>query len=228
MLLRAHSAEHVERVRDRRAGFRCGFARPSGHLRACRPGIRRGGESRAQRAARREELQPDASAGSSRDARTRRWDFATSATSPSPLSTRSTNGAERVAIWDFDAHHGNGTEEIVANNPQIAFASIHQSPGYPGHRSAFVREHHNFPVAPAHAARAATWSKSNGRSALLVAFKPDLLLVSAGLRCLRRRPDHRDDTVDGRFRHLRAMAARDRPPRAAQFWKAATATICRN
>ena len=39
---------------------------------------------------------------------------------------------ERVAIWDFDAHHGNGTEAIVAQNPRIAFASIHQFPGYPG------------------------------------------------------------------------------------------------
>ncbi len=36
------------------------------------------------------------------------------------------HGAERVAIWDFDAHHGNGTEAIVANNPRIQFASIHQ------------------------------------------------------------------------------------------------------
>src|SRR3954451_18095290 len=41
-------------------------------------------------------------------------------------------GAERVAIWDFDAHHGNGTEDIVAGNQRIAFASIHQFPGYPG------------------------------------------------------------------------------------------------
>src|SRR5262249_2739071 len=42
------------------------------------------------------------------------------------------NGTERVAIWDFDAHHGNGTETIVANNPRIRFASIHQFPAYPG------------------------------------------------------------------------------------------------
>ena len=41
-------------------------------------------------------------------------------------------GCERVAIWDFDAHHGNGTEEIVFGNRRIRFASIHQYPGYPG------------------------------------------------------------------------------------------------
>ena len=33
-------------------------------------------------------------------------------------------GAQRIAIWDFDAHHGNGTEAIVAGNPRVAFASV--------------------------------------------------------------------------------------------------------
>src|SRR5580704_11316848 len=41
-------------------------------------------------------------------------------------------GCERVAIWDFDAHHGNGTEAIVFGDHRIRFASIHQSPCYPG------------------------------------------------------------------------------------------------
>ncbi len=89
------------------------------------------------------------------------------------------HGAERVAIWDFDAHHGNGTEDIVANNPRIAFASIHQFPGYPGTGTRSFGDVHNFPVAPLtprpkHVAEV--------RRALdqLLAFKPDLLLVSAG------------------------------------------------
>lgn len=89
------------------------------------------------------------------------------------------NGAKRVAIWDFDAHHGNGTEDIVAGNPQIAFASIHQFPGYPGTGTRSFGNIHNFPVAPltprlAHVAEV--------RQALdeLIAFKPNLLLVSAG------------------------------------------------
>jgi acetoin utilization deacetylase AcuC-like enzyme len=88
-------------------------------------------------------------------------------------------GAERVAIWDFDAHHGNGTEDIVADNPRITFASIHQFPGYPGTGTQSFGNIHNFPVAPltprlAHVAEV--------RRALdeLIAFKPDLLLVSAG------------------------------------------------
>ena len=89
------------------------------------------------------------------------------------------NGADRVAIWDFDAHHGNGTEDIVAGNPRIAFASIHQFPGYPGTGTRSFGNIHNFAVAPlrprlAHVAEV--------RRALdeLIAFKPDLLLVSAG------------------------------------------------
>ena len=40
-------------------------------------------------------------------------------------------GVERVAILDWDVHHGNGTQELVENNPQIAFCSIHQSPFFP-------------------------------------------------------------------------------------------------
>jgi acetoin utilization deacetylase AcuC-like enzyme len=89
------------------------------------------------------------------------------------------NRADRVAIWDFDAHHGNGTEDIVAGNARIAFASIHQFPGYPGTGTRSFGNVHNFPVAPltprlAHVAEV--------RRALdeLIAFKPNLLLVSAG------------------------------------------------
>jgi acetoin utilization deacetylase AcuC-like enzyme len=89
------------------------------------------------------------------------------------------NGAERVAIWDFDAHHGNGTEDIVAGNPRIAFASIHQFPGYPGTGTRSFGNVHNFPVAPLTPRRA---HLAEVRRALdeLIAFKPDLLLVSAG------------------------------------------------
>src|SRR6266480_2403907 len=46
---------------------------------------------------------------------------------PSPGSR-----CHKVAIWDFDGHHGNGTEAIVAHNELIRFASIHQFPAYPG------------------------------------------------------------------------------------------------
>jgi acetoin utilization deacetylase AcuC-like enzyme len=89
------------------------------------------------------------------------------------------NGAGRVAIWDFDAHHGNGTEDIVANNPQIAFASVHQFPGYPGTGTRSFGNIHNFPVAP-HTPRSNHVAEVRRALDQLVAFQPDLLLVSAG------------------------------------------------
>ena len=88
-------------------------------------------------------------------------------------------GAERVGIWDFDAHHGNGTEEIVAKHDQITFASVHQSPAYPGTGLTSFGNISNFPIRP--------YTKRSEhvivvRRALddLLAEKPDLILVSAG------------------------------------------------
>ncbi|MGI8890137.1 MAG: histone deacetylase family protein [Chthoniobacterales bacterium] len=88
-------------------------------------------------------------------------------------------GAERVAIWDFDAHHGNGTEAIVAGHERLAFASVHQFPGYPGTGTRSLGNIHNFPVAP-HTPRAQHRSEVERALAKLLDFKPDLLLVSAG------------------------------------------------
>lgn len=42
------------------------------------------------------------------------------------------HGLERVAIVDFDVHHGNGTQDLVEDDPRILFCSTHQSPLYPG------------------------------------------------------------------------------------------------
>ncbi len=41
-------------------------------------------------------------------------------------------GVERVGVWDFDVHHGNGTEDILAGRKGVEFSSVHQFPGYPG------------------------------------------------------------------------------------------------
>lgn len=89
------------------------------------------------------------------------------------------HGAERVAIWDFDAHHGNGTEDIVAHHPRIALASIHQLPGYPGSGARSFANISNFPVPPM-TPRAQHMSEIERALETLLAFKPDLLLVSAG------------------------------------------------
>ena len=88
-------------------------------------------------------------------------------------------GAELVAIWDFDAHHGNGTEAIVANHPRITFASIHQYPGYPGTGTESHGNIHNFPVAP-FTPREKHMAEIERALGVLLAAKPDLILASAG------------------------------------------------
>lgn len=87
---------------------------------------------------------------------------------------------KRVAIFDFDVHHGNGTEEILMNRPGVAFYSIHQSPCYPGTGTAHVGHNcFNYPVAP-------MTPREDYRRVLqraldqLAAFKPDIIGVSAG------------------------------------------------
>ena len=88
-------------------------------------------------------------------------------------------GAQRVAIWDFDAHHGNGTEEIVTGNERIVFASIHQYPGYPGTGVKSHANMENYPVAPYSSRDIHMHAMEEALHGLLGA-KPDLLLISAG------------------------------------------------
>ncbi|MBO0695933.1 MAG: histone deacetylase family protein, partial [Verrucomicrobia bacterium] len=94
---------------------------------------------------------------------------------------------ERVAIWDFDAHHGNGTEAIVADNSQIAFASIHQFPGYPGTGTESFANVANYPLGPG---TPRNHHVDVAKRALdkLISFKPNLLLVSAGFDAYARDP----------------------------------------
>ena len=85
----------------------------------------------------------------------------------------------RVAVWDFDAHHGNGTEDILEGCPKVLFTSVHQSPGYPGTGLRSSANCKNFPVAP-HCPRTTHLAALARSWQAVVAFKPDLVLVSAG------------------------------------------------
>ncbi len=85
----------------------------------------------------------------------------------------------RVAVWDFDAHHGNGTEDILEGRPNLLFASVHQFPGYPGTGTSSTATCKNFPVAP-HAPRAVHLTALARSWEAVLAFKPNLVLVSAG------------------------------------------------
>jgi acetoin utilization deacetylase AcuC-like enzyme len=97
------------------------------------------------------------------------------------------SGSCRVAIWDFDAHHGNGTEDIVARNRQIRFASIHQFPAYPGTGAHSFENIYNYPVAP-QTPRAEHMDACRRALDQLLEFEPDLLLVSAGFDAYARDP----------------------------------------
>src|SRR5205807_5733093 len=97
------------------------------------------------------------------------------------------NSTDRVAIWDFDAHHGNGTEAIVAHHPRIAFASIHQFPAYPGTGGESFANIDNYPIAP-FTPRAEHVDVAKRALDKLLAFDPSLLLVSGGFDAYARDP----------------------------------------
>ncbi|MBU1385720.1 MAG: histone deacetylase family protein, partial [Alphaproteobacteria bacterium] len=100
-------------------------------------------------------------------------------------------GLARVAVIDFDVHHGNGTQAAFEADASLFLGSIHQMPLYPGTGAASetgVGNIVNAPVAP-HAAREA-WRAtfSGGLMPALESFRPDLILISAGFDAHRRDP----------------------------------------
>ena len=96
-------------------------------------------------------------------------------------------GLERVAIIDWDVHHGNGTQHLTEHDPSLFYASLHQSPHYPGTGAASERglgdgegSVLNCPQAPGSGDR--EWlGDFEGRVLPAVEeFAPDLILISAG------------------------------------------------
>ena len=105
-------------------------------------------------------------------------------------------GAERVLVFDWDVHHGNGTNDIFHADPRVLFASIHQSPLYPGTgpledvgSGAGEGYSLNLPVPPG--STEPTWLALVEHVVVPAAraFGPDLILVSAGFDA------HRDDPL---------------------------------
>ncbi|MEH1829312.1 MAG: histone deacetylase [Nostoc sp.] len=93
-------------------------------------------------------------------------------------------GVNRVAILDWDVHHGNGTQSIVEIYPQIAYCSLHQYPCYPGTGRATERGFHNnvlnLPIPPGSDIAVYQPLFENKVVPFLANFQPDLLIVSAG------------------------------------------------
>ncbi len=92
-------------------------------------------------------------------------------------------GIEKVAILDFDVHHGNGTQAIFENDPSILFVSSHQMPLYPG--SGYAEETGagnilNLPLAPGTGSREFREAWSTLGFLAVHSFEPDMILISAG------------------------------------------------
>lgn len=93
------------------------------------------------------------------------------------------HGAERVAIVDFDVHHGNGTQDIFYDDPSVLFASTHQMPLYPGSGALNESGVGNIFNAPLSEGDDGSKFKEAFRERVLPAvenFRPDLLMISAG------------------------------------------------
>jgi len=94
------------------------------------------------------------------------------------------HGAERVAIVDFDVHHGNGTQDIFWNDKSVLYASSHEMPAFPGTGALGERgEHDNIVNAPLRAGDAGDSFRDAYETVLLPrieAFGPDLIIISAG------------------------------------------------
>jgi acetoin utilization deacetylase AcuC-like enzyme len=94
------------------------------------------------------------------------------------------HGADRVAILDWDVHHGNGTQTVAATNPQIAYCSLHESPYYPGTGKAADRGIHqnllNLPIKAGSTIAEYQPLFETKVIPFLTKFQPDLLIVSAG------------------------------------------------
>jgi acetoin utilization deacetylase AcuC-like enzyme len=97
-------------------------------------------------------------------------------------------GCKRVAVLDFDVHHGNGTEEILLDQTGCAYFSIHQYPAYPGTgESDRGANCFNFPVPP-EILRPEYRAALGDLFASLKKFQPDLVAVSAGFDAYRGDP----------------------------------------
>jgi acetoin utilization deacetylase AcuC-like enzyme len=101
---------------------------------------------------------------------------------------RKKHGLNRILIVDWDVHHGNGTQALVENEPDIHFVSMHQWPWYPGTGAAEDRGPHgsiwNVPKSPGLPRAEYITSLETAIDAATKGFVPDLILISAGFDSL--------------------------------------------
>jgi acetoin utilization deacetylase AcuC-like enzyme len=104
---------------------------------------------------------------------------------------RAAHGLARVAVVDFDVHHGNGTQAAFQRDPSVLFASTHQFPLFPGTGAADERgvgNIYNVPLAPGSGSTEFRAGMEDIVLPALEAFAPELVLVSAGFDAHARDP----------------------------------------
>jgi acetoin utilization deacetylase AcuC-like enzyme len=102
------------------------------------------------------------------------------------------HGAERVAVVDFDVHHGNGTQEIFWSDPTVMYCSTHEMPLYPGTGARSERGiYDNIVNAPLRAGDGGDEFRAALEAVILpraLAFRPDFVVISAGFDAHMRDP----------------------------------------
>ena len=106
---------------------------------------------------------------------------------------RAAYGIKRVAVVDFDVHHGNGTQDMFYSDPDLFYAATHQSPLYPGtgrrSETGVAANILNLPLSPGSGSAQFRAAFENELIPALKRFRPELILISAGFDA------HRDDPL---------------------------------
>lgn len=96
-------------------------------------------------------------------------------------------GLERVAIWDIDGHHGNGTEDICRRDSRLRYVSVHEHAAYPGTGNWTAGNIFNFPI-PTVASYSHQLAVFRHSWSCVLDGHPELILVSAGFDSYLREP----------------------------------------
>lgn len=108
------------------------------------------------------------------------------------LHARESHGLKRIAVIDFDVHHGNGTQDIFWNDPDLFYASTHQWPLYPGTgrpaETGIANNILNAPLAAGSGSEAFRATFTNAVLPALDSFAPDFIFISAGFDAHRADP----------------------------------------
>jgi acetoin utilization deacetylase AcuC-like enzyme len=131
------------------------------------------------------------------------------------MALRAGGLAQRIAILDWDVHHGDGTQAIFDADPDLCYASTHQMPLYPGTGDAADRgagaglgSKHNAPLPPGSGDAAFTEAWMTRLLPAVEAFAPEAILVSAGYDAHRLDPLAELEVTEAAYRDVAAAIGR--------------------